>query len=73
MTRFTMPVSSSRVEKTTPLAEPGRWRMRTSPAVRKGWRSRASSMAPQLCQPSRASSGRRTAQGCAFKESRSQA
>src|SRR5688572_17365958 len=31
--RLTTPVSSSRVSKTTPLAVPGRWRMRTRPAT----------------------------------------
>ena len=31
--RLAMPVSSSIVMKTTPLALPGRWRIRTSPAI----------------------------------------
>jgi hypothetical protein len=41
-TRFAVPVSSSSVTKHTPLAEPGFWRIRTSPASRTPWRLAAS-------------------------------
>ena len=60
-----MPVSSSRLTKTIPLAVCGRWRMMTSPATstREPAGSRASSRAVRIRRE--ASAGRSIAIGCA--------
>ena len=68
MTTFSIPVSSSSVRKTKPLAVPGRWRQITSPAT--------PTRAPSFCRvvsravstPLGTSSGRRCRMGWPFNE-----
>ena len=68
-TRLAMPVSSSSVMNSTPLAEPGRWRTSTIPAASSDRPSRAPMASAQVTIRRRRRSSRRKATGCCLSDS----
>ena len=62
------PVSSSKVMKITPLAEPGRWRTSTSPATLTFGMGRGAARSSQRRMRLAARYLRRKAMGCAFRD-----
>ena len=69
-TMLATPVSSSTVMKQTPLAEPGRWRISTTPATWTIERNLRARRSQARTKPRSASDARRKAIGWAFRESR---